>query len=153
MNGAVPIRIGWREWVCLPELGIAHIKAKVDTGARTSALHAFDVETFRQDGEAMVRFSMHPLQHSVDYVKVCICPLVDERQVIDSGGHRELRPVILTTVEVAGVRWPIEITLASRETMRFRMLLGRTAMRGRIVVDPSASFLTGRPDHVEEKMA
>lgn len=153
MNAGAPIRVGWREWVCLPELGIAHIKAKVDTGARTSALHAFDVEEFDRDGQRMVRFSMHPLQGRRDYVKVCTCALIDERQVSDSGGHRELRPVIRTVVEVAGMRWPIEVTLTSRETMRFRMLLGRTAMQKRMIVDPAASYLTGKPAHVEEEIA
>lgn len=138
--------LGWREWVSLPELGIERIKAKVDTGARTSALHAFELERY-QDGEAQrVRFRIHPLQKRDDLVVECDAKVIDERNVTDSGGHREQRLVIATEAEVAGVRFPIEMTLTDRDTMLFRMLLGRTALRGRFNVDPGRSFLTGRPD-------
>lgn len=137
--------LGWREWVCLPELGIAHIKAKVDTGARTSALHAFELERFEQDGIARVRFSIHPYQHDTTTVSRCVADLLDERNVTDSGGHRELRPVIRTAVLLGSVRREIEMTLTSRETMKFRMLLGRTAMSGNFMVDPERSFLLGTP--------
>jgi hypothetical protein len=136
--------IGWREWVCLPELGIDHIKAKIDTGARTSALHAFSLETGRDKGVRCVHFGVHPLQRNVDEIVRCVAPIVDERNVRDSGGHREWRYVIETPLALGGRQWPVEITLTSRDTMLFRMLVGRTAMSV-LRVDPTASFLTGRP--------
>ncbi len=144
-TGMLPA-LGWREWVALPALGIAAIKAKVDTGARTSALHAFNVERFRKDGKDSVRFLLHPLQQRTDIVVECVAPLVDERVVTDSGGHREARLVILTSVVVGTEQFPIEVTLSARETMRFRMLLGRTALRKRFVVDADRSYLA-RPQH------
>lgn len=136
--------IGWREWVSLPELGIAWIKAKIDTGARTSALHTFELDVTRDGGAKIARFGVHPFQRDTDTVRWCEAPVVDERSVRDSGGHREWRFVIETPVRMADREWPIEITLTARDTMLFRMLVGRTAMRS-IRVDPLASFLTGRP--------
>ncbi|MGJ3256953.1 MAG: ATP-dependent zinc protease family protein [Alcanivorax sp.] len=135
------VTVGWREWATLPELDIEAIKVKVDTGARTSALHAFQVESFQRDNQEWVRFSIHPIQGQ-DLVRHCEAPVLDRRVVTDSGGHKEERPVIRTDIELGGRRWPIEITLTDRENMIFRMLLGRTAM-GEIVVDPTASFLLG----------
>lgn len=136
--------IGWREWVSLPQLDIKRVKAKVDTGARTSTLHAFAVETFRAGGRQRVRFSLHPIQRNVDKVVECTADVHDIRWVSDSGGHREKRVVILTEVCLGGYCWPIELTLTNRDSMQFRMLLGRTAMNGRFVVDPEKSYLIGK---------
>lgn len=138
------LTLGWREWLALPDLGVARIKAKIDTGARTSALHTFELEEFERDGRRWVRFGLHPLQHRTDIVQQCEAPVVDWRAVTDSGGHQDLRYVIATTLEIKDHRWRIEVTLANRDDMRFRMLLGRTAIRRRAVVDPSRSYLTGR---------
>lgn len=142
--------IGWREWVALPDLKISLIKAKIDTGARSSALHAHDVEVIRRRGREVVRFKIHPLQRETAHEVQAEAELVDERWVRSSSGHRMRRPVILTTVEINGQQWPIELTLTSRDEMGFRMLLGRQAMRKRFLVDPARSFLSGQDGTVRK---
>lgn len=134
------IDVGWREWIALPELALPAIKAKVDTGARTSALHAWHVEAYESGGAPWVAFRLHPLQRNTTLSCVCHAPVHDRRMVSDSGGHRERRYVIESTMALGEQRWPIEITLTDRDTMLFRMLLGRQAMHGLRVV-PDASFL------------
>ncbi|MEZ6061350.1 MAG: ATP-dependent zinc protease [Planctomycetaceae bacterium] len=141
--------IGWREWLSLPELGISRIKAKIDTGARSSCLHAFRIRLFTRDGEDYVSFQVHPLQRSTRETIVAECRVLECRQIRSSSGHVSMRPVIVTEVEWNGVRWPIELTLANRDAMGFRMLLGREAVRSRFVVDPGKSYLGGRPNRTK----
>jgi len=135
--------LGWREWAGLPAFGVEAIKVKLDTGARTSSLHAFGMERFERDGVPMVRFEIHPHQRSAKEPVDAEAEVVDERWVRNSGGARELRPVIETDVQIGDDRWPIELTLTRRDEMGFRMLLGRQAVKGRAVVDPGSSFRAG----------
>ena len=135
--------IGWHEWILLPELGLPWIKAKIDTGARTSCLHAFNVEPFTKNGNAWVRFGIHPHQDDTETEVYCEAEVLDNRMVTDSGGHKEKRYVIMTTLALANESWPIEVTLTNRDSMLFRFLLGRTAMQQKVIVDPGKSFLLG----------
>ena len=132
--------LGWREWVSLPELGIDAIKAKIDTGARTSALHAYRISPFEEDGRRRVHFAVHPVQRRKLPEVECVADVIDERMVTSSSGHRERRLVIRTPLDVGGRVWPIEITLTDRDEMSFRMLLGRQALRRRVLIDPGRSF-------------
>ena len=136
--------IGWKEWIGLPDLGIPAVKAKIDTGARTSALHTFKLEEFEANGLRMVRFGIHPLQRRKDIQRFCEAPVLERRRVKDSGGHIEKRYVIRTTVVLGVVNWPINITLTNRDKMLFRMLLGRKAVEGRFLVNPGLAYLSGR---------
>lgn len=133
--------IGWREWVGLPDLGIGQVKAKIDTGARSSALYAFDIEIVRLNHRDWVRFKVHPSQHNDDIIVMAEAELLENRQVKNSGGKAELRPVIVTPVSLRGQEWPIELTLTHRRGMQFRMLLGREAVRNRFLVDAGRSYL------------
>ena len=138
--------IGWREWVALPALGIATIKTKVNTGARSSAIHAFGVSVVRRGGRDIVQFQLHPLQHNAKIVVPAEAELIEYRHVRNSGGQQMLRPVILTELALGDQVWTIELTLAGRDAMGFRMLLGREALRRRFLVNPGRSYLVGRPD-------
>ncbi|WP_347332066.1 ATP-dependent zinc protease family protein [Marinimicrobium locisalis] len=135
--------IGWREWVRLPALGQAVIKAKIDTGARTSALHAYFVEPFELEGRTWVRFGLHPRQKDTEMQIECEAPVIDQRRVTDSGGHVEMRYVIATTLVLGGEAYEAEVTLTDRENMLFRMLLGRGALKPRFLVDSDESFVLG----------
>ena len=143
--------IGWREWVGLPDLGIKKIKAKVDTGARSSSLHAPRLQEFERDGVKWVRFQIHPVQRKSDGAVELEAMVLDFRSVRSSSGKAEIRPVIVTNIELFGITWPVELTLASRDEMGFRMLLGRQAFRGRFLVDASGSFYGGKPKRKKKK--
>lgn len=137
--------LGWREWISLDDWDVAHLKAKVDTGARTSSLHAFDLEWFDRDGRPWVRFEIHPWQRSTADAVVADAPVVSTRDIRSSSGVVDHRPVVRTTVTLAGIAVDAEITLTRRDEMGFRMLIGREATRGRFLVDPGSSYLGGRP--------
>ena len=137
--------IGWREWLALPQLRIPRIKAKIDTGARSSSLHAFDLETFQDSGNPFVRFNVHPVQRRDDLSVSCEAPIHDIRSVRSSSGVAAERIVIQTAVMWMGETWTVDLTLADRAQMGFRMLLGREAIRSRMLVDPGQSYFGGRP--------
>ena len=138
------IMIGWREWIALPALDIMGVKAKVDTGARTSALHTFMLEPFESDGTLQVKFGVYPLQKRKDIAITCVADVVDRRRVTSSDGQSEKRYIIRTDVSLGELRWPIEVSLTNRKSMRFRMLLGRAAISGLVLVNPAKSYLAGR---------
>lgn len=135
--------LGWREWATLPEIGIEAVHAKLDTGALSSALHVVDMEGFRRQDAEWIRFWVDPDPRHPDFIVKCEALVADQRLVRNSGGRREMRVVIRTPLEVADRRWPIDLTLTGRSQMRFRMLIGREAMRKRILVDPMRSDLAG----------
>lgn len=135
------ITVGWREWLSLPELGIERIKAKIDTGARTSCIHAINIEEYDVEGQKWVKFTAQPLQDDEQTQIACNAKVKKMKYVTSSSGQKELRYFIETTLQVGNLSWPVEITLTRRTTMKFRMLLGRTAMENRIVVDPVLSHL------------
>ncbi|MEO3414005.1 30S ribosomal protein S6--L-glutamate ligase [Roseovarius sp. CAU 1744] len=134
------LQFGWEEWIGLPDLGVPALRAKVDTGARTSALHAFDIETFGPHAKPKVRFTVHPIPGRDDLVIPCSAEIVDRREVTSSNGDKELRYVISSTLEVSGQKWPIEITLTNRANMTSRMLLGRTALKDNISINATDRF-------------
>ncbi len=145
--------IGWREWVGLPELGVARIKAKVDTGARSSSLHAYSLQQFSHAGQNYVRFKVHPVQRKTVQVVEAVARVLEFRSVRSSSGKSERRPVILTQLELLGKRWSVELTLTNRDQMGFRMLLGREAFRRRFLVDSGRSYYGGKPTKSKKKRA
>jgi len=136
--------VGWREWIKLPELDLVNIKAKVDTGARTSCLHAFSIKPYMENSQQRVEFQVHPKQRDTQTIRTCTADVIDQRVVTDSGGHKEERWVIETILSIGSHQWPIEMTLSPRDNMMFRMLIGRTALKRRAVVDSSRSYLIGK---------
>lgn len=135
---------GWREWVSLPSLGISQIKAKMDTGARTSSLHASDLQSVKKNGKLWVKFKVYPFQKNKKIVRQCSAQVIDHRWVKSSNGHREKRYVIHTDIKIGDEQWPIELTLTNRDEMGFRMLLGRTAMKKQLIIDSSRSYCIGK---------
>lgn len=142
---------GWREWASLPDLGIPWVKVKLDTGARSSAIHAHDIELIDRDGERWARFEIHPWQRSDNDALRVELPVIDERAVRSSSGHSEDRWVVATTISLMGLELPAELTLANRDQLGFRMLIGREALRGRFLVDPGRSYLGGRPSRATRR--
>lgn len=145
MSDSSCTRAGWREWVTLPDLGVTWIKAKLDTGARTSSLHAFDLVEERVDGELCARFTVRPWQDSEDDAVPALCPVLGRREVRSSSGHAEERLVVGLRLGLVGREIPAEVTLSRRDEMDFRMLVGREALGQGMVVDAAASYLGGRP--------
>lgn len=137
--------IGWREWIALPEFGVAALKAKVDTGAQSSALHAFGLRVeHNEEDEAVAHFEIHPAQRDTNGAVKVSAPIIGWRRVRSSNGEVENRPVIRTNVVIGEIGWAADITLTNRDEMGFRMLLGRSAIRRRFLVDPGRSFLVSR---------
>lgn len=136
--------IGWREWLSLPELGVPNIKVKVDTGARSSAIHAINIEQFEAHGVKKVRFQVAPVQANDERLVMVETTLIEERSITDSGGHQQVRPVIMTSVSLGELQWPIELTLTNRDVMGFRMLLGRQAVKERFLVNPGQSYVQSK---------
>ena len=137
---STPLVLGWQEWIALPELGLPALKAKIDTGAKTSALHTYRIERFGTTKRPMVRFTVHPDPKRSHLEITASAPVIDQREVTSSNGERELRFVIATLIQIGAHGWPIEVTLTNRERMSYRMLIGRQAIRPNVLVDPDASF-------------
>ncbi len=135
--------IGWREWVVLPDLNLPPIKAKIDTGARTSALHAFHIRPFEKDGVPYVEFVVHPVQRRRKPEIRCEAPILEQRQVTSSTGHSEMRYVIKTNAEIGNESLVVEVTLTNRDQLGFRMLIGREAIREKFMIDPGRSYCAG----------
>lgn len=140
LSKASRLIVGWQEWVALPDLGLPALKAKIDTGAKTSALHTYSIEPFDDHGRPKVRFTVHPSPMESDLEVVATADVLDRREVISSNGVRELRYVIRTRLVIGERQWPIEVSLTNREHMTYRMLIGRQAIRSDMLVDCAASF-------------
>lgn len=146
-----PILIGWREWCSLPHLGIPAIKAKIDTGARTSAIHAYNITRSKKQGKDCVKFFLHPLQANDKVIIECSAFLLDMRDVMSSNGHIEHRYVIHTALQLGPYEWEIELTLSNRDPLRYRLLLGREALKNRVIIDPAHSLRTRKISRLEQQ--
>lgn len=146
-----PVILGWREWAALPKLDIKRIKAKLDTGAKTSTLHAFYVEPYRHKGAAWVRFGVHPLQRNKKVERHCHAEILEQRWIMDSGGHKDKRYVIQTELHIGSLGFPIELTLTNRDNLQFRLLVGRTALSKHFAVDPARSYIIGKPERKDKR--
>jgi len=135
--------IGWNEWCQIPKLGLHAIKAKIDTGALTSAIHAFDIKKYSRQGRDFVSFKVHPLQKNNELHVQCRAPIVDIREVMSSNGHKESRYVIETELYMGDKNWTIEMTLSNRDPLRYRMLLGRNALAGTSLLSRNYSLFNG----------
>ncbi|MCB0414921.1 MAG: ATP-dependent zinc protease [Bdellovibrionales bacterium] len=144
--------IGWREWVSLPDLQVKNIKVKVDTGAKTSSLHAFDLVVLREKRKYFAQFKIHPEQKSKKSTRTLYYPIVDFRKIKSSNGQSEWRPVIEANVHLGDYIWPIEITLTNRDEMGFRMLLGRESIKDRFLVNVARSYIIGKRPVVPVKI-
>ena len=150
MNGAIRMAVkkskpivGWREWVSLPDFGVA-VRAKIDTGAKTSAIHVFRPHVFERDGRDYIRFTLHPRQRHKKPSVRCEAELIERRKVTSSNGQAEERYVIRTMARIGEQHFPIELTLAKRNALTFRMLVGRQALKNRFLVDSGRSFVQGK---------
>lgn len=151
MTSSATSIVGWREWASLPDLGVDQIKVKIDTGAATSALHAEDIRITRKGKKKFVSFTIYPTQKSKEPQIRCKTELVEKREVRSSSGHSSHRPVIKTNLFLGNMFWPIEVTLVNRDVMGFRMLLGRSALRRRLLVDSGRSFVHAKPNKRKKK--
>jgi len=133
------ILIGRNEWCQLPDLGIPLIKAKIDTGAKTSAIHAFNIKEITNNNKAWVCFDVYPVQGNNEIIVNCRSLIIDKRLITSSNGHKEQRYVIATTLTLDNFSWNIELTLSNRDLLRYRMLIGREALDNRTLINPNIS--------------
>ena len=143
--------VGWKEWVSLSSLDMLAIKAKIDTGAATSSLHAYNIKYIEKDGLTYVKYEVHPIQKNRRIIKHCFSLLLAKRKVKSSSGRQQIRPVVLTTIKIGNFAWSIELNLTNRDSMGMRMLIGREALHGRALVNPSHKFLHGKLSHKKAK--
>lgn len=136
--------IGWQEWISLPEINIPAVLAKIDTGAKTSSIHAYKIEYFIKNNKDFVRFTIHPIARNNIISRTCEMPLLDKRTVKSSSGDEEERPVIKTLIHIDGNEWEIELNLTNRDYMGSRMLIGREAMRKHVLVHSGVNFIHGK---------
>ncbi len=138
------LQIGWQEWCSISKLHLPAIKAKIDTGAKTSAIHAVDIKPFTREGVAHVHFSVYPLQHNTEIKKECSAVVIDQRMIMSSNGSQEERYIIKTNITLGDQTWEIELSLSDRDPLRFRLLLGREALQDRVLISPNKLCCLGK---------